>query len=112
MPAGDLFATNRNNQQHKGEQEKSQNSSRSKTRGKGNPLILGYETKLLGQGKGRVPDGLAVENDNSYAIIWDAKARYDKYSLGTDNRTIREYIVSKVVLRWLMENLETLSRVP
>jgi hypothetical protein len=57
--------------------------------------VLGYETKLLGQGKGRVPDGLAVENDNSYAIIWDAKARSDKYSLGTDDRTIREYIVSQ-----------------
>jgi len=57
--------------------------------------MLGYETKLLGQGQGRVPDGLAVDLDNSYAIIWDAKARSDRYSMGTDDRTIREYIVTQ-----------------
>lgn len=57
--------------------------------------ILGYETKLLGQGQGRVPDGLVVDSDNSYAIIWDSKARGDRYSMGTDDRTIREYIVTQ-----------------
>lgn len=57
--------------------------------------ILGYETKLLGQGQGRVPDGLAQDQDNSYAIIWDSKARADSYSMGTDDRTIREYVVSQ-----------------
>jgi hypothetical protein len=57
--------------------------------------ILGYETKLLGQGQGRVPDGLAVNSDDSYAIIWDSKARGDRYSMGTDDRTIREYIVTQ-----------------
>ncbi len=51
-----------------------------------------YETKLLGQGKGRVPDGLAIAHDESYAIIWDSKIRNNGYSLGTDDRTIREYI--------------------
>ena len=54
--------------------------------------ILGYETKLMGQGKGRVPDGLAIANDERYAIIWDAKIRNSGYSLGTDDRVIREYI--------------------
>lgn len=54
--------------------------------------MLGYETKLLGQGKGRVPDGLAIANDERYAIIWDSKIRNNGYSLGTDDRTIREYI--------------------
>ena len=54
--------------------------------------ILGYETQLLGQGKGRVPDGLAITLDDAYAIIWDAKVRGDAYSMGTDDRTIREYI--------------------
>jgi hypothetical protein len=54
--------------------------------------ILGYETQLLGQGHGRVPDGQAIANDESYAIIWDAKVRGDGYSMGTDDRTIREYI--------------------
>ena len=57
--------------------------------------LLGYETKLLGQGQGRVPDGLAFDHDHLYAIIWDSKARSDKYSMGTDDRTIREYIVSQ-----------------
>ena len=57
--------------------------------------ILGYETKLLGQGQGRVPDGLAIDHDNSYAVIWDAKARGDRYSMGTDDRTIRDYIVTQ-----------------
>jgi hypothetical protein len=56
--------------------------------------ILGYETKLLGQGKGRVPDGLALSVDDSYAILWDAKVRGDRYSMGTDDRAIKEYIVT------------------
>ncbi|HUW82031.1 MAG TPA: hypothetical protein VMZ31_04435 [Phycisphaerae bacterium] len=54
--------------------------------------ILGYDTTLLGQGQGRVPDGRAVDVDNGYAILWDAKVRSDGYSMGTDDRTIREYI--------------------
>lgn len=57
--------------------------------------ILGYETKLMGAGQGRVPDGLAVDVDNSYAILWDAKVRTGGYSMGTDDRTIREYIVTQ-----------------
>ncbi|GAG05234.1 unnamed protein product, partial [marine sediment metagenome] len=31
----------------------------------------------------------------SYAIIWDAKIRADSYSMGTDDRTIREYIYTQ-----------------
>ncbi len=54
--------------------------------------ILGYETKLLGQGQGRVPDGRALAHEENYAILWDAKVRADAYTLGTDDRTIREYI--------------------
>ena len=54
--------------------------------------ILGYETKLLGQGQGRVPDGRALALDENYAILWDAKVRVNSYSLGTDDRTIREYV--------------------
>jgi hypothetical protein len=54
--------------------------------------ILGYDTKLLGQGMGRVPDGLAVEPDSSYAILWDGKVRENGYSMGTDDRAIREYV--------------------
>lgn len=57
--------------------------------------ILGYETKLLGQGQGRVPDGLAIAQDERYGIIWDAKVRSNGYSIGTDDRTMREYIVTQ-----------------
>jgi hypothetical protein len=54
--------------------------------------VLGYDTKLLGQGQGRVPDGQALEQDNSYAILWDGKVRAGGYTIGTDDRTIREYV--------------------
>src|SRR5659263_38182 len=57
--------------------------------------ILGYQTQLLGQGKGSVPDGLAKAMDENYAIIWDAKVRRDGYSFGTDDRAIREYITKQ-----------------
>ncbi len=57
--------------------------------------IIGYQTKLLGQGKGRVPDGIAIAHEENYAIIWDAKSTADKYNMGTDDRTIREYIYSQ-----------------
>jgi hypothetical protein len=57
--------------------------------------ILGYETKLLGQGQGRVPDGRALALDDNYAILWDGKVRVAPYSLGTDDRTIREYITTQ-----------------
>lgn len=57
--------------------------------------ILGYDTKLLGQGAGRAPDGLALDQDNSYAVMWDGKIRGDGYNMGTDDRTIREYVMTQ-----------------
>ncbi|MFH2048994.1 MAG: restriction endonuclease FokI C-terminal domain-containing protein, partial [bacterium] len=57
--------------------------------------ILGYDTTLLGQGMGREPDGIAKAVDDNYVIIWDAKVRSTGYSMGTDDRTIREYISNK-----------------
>jgi hypothetical protein len=57
--------------------------------------ILGYQTKLLGQGQGRVPDGIAIAHDEGYALIWDAKIRGNTYSMGTDDRIIRDYIDSQ-----------------
>jgi len=54
--------------------------------------ILGYETRGMGQGMGRVPDGLAIATEESYAILWDAKARAEGYRMGTDDRAIRQYI--------------------
>jgi hypothetical protein len=57
--------------------------------------MLGYKAELLGMGKGRVPDGLALAYDENYAIFWDAKIRANGYSMGTDDRTIREYITTQ-----------------
>lgn len=57
--------------------------------------MLGYDAKLMGQGQGRVPDGLALDLDDSYALLWDAKVRANGYSMGTDDRTIREYITTQ-----------------
>ena len=57
--------------------------------------ILGYETKLLGQGKGRVPDGIATAHDHSYTILWDGKVRGAGYSMGTDDRVIRDYVTTQ-----------------
>jgi hypothetical protein len=57
--------------------------------------MLGFETQLLGQGHGRVPDGVAVCQEYRYAIIYDAKVRQDPYTMGTDERAIREYITSQ-----------------
>jgi len=57
--------------------------------------ILGYESRQYGQGTGRQPDGVAIDRDNSYVVIWDAKAYSSPYSLSTsDQRAIREYIHS------------------
>ena len=57
--------------------------------------VLGYETKPLGQGQGRVPDGQALNVDDSYAILWDAKVRGDRYNMGTDDRAVRKYITTQ-----------------
>jgi hypothetical protein len=54
--------------------------------------ILGYDTELRGQGSGRKLDGIALAPDGSYAILWDGKSRENGYSMGTDDRAIREYI--------------------
>lgn len=54
--------------------------------------MLGYETESLGQGHGRVPDGVAICREFHYAIGYDAKVRQGSYTMGTDERAIREYI--------------------
>lgn len=57
--------------------------------------VLGYETQLWGKGMGRVPDGQAIAVDEFYALLWDAKARSDGYTMGTDDRIIRQYVEAK-----------------
>lgn len=56
--------------------------------------MLGYNTTELGQGTGREPDGIArtFNTASDYALIYDAKARETKFSFGTSDRAIKEYI--------------------
>jgi len=56
--------------------------------------IMGFSVEILGQGYGRVPDGIAICSEYHYAIIFDAKVRKDGYTLGTDDRAIKEYILN------------------
>ena len=55
--------------------------------------MLGYETNAVGQARGRVPDGVATSPEFHYAIIYDAAARRQGYSLGSGESTIGEYII-------------------
>ena len=55
--------------------------------------MLDYQVEPLGQGYGRVPDGIAICQEFHYAIVYDAKVRQNGYSMGTDDRAIREYIM-------------------
>lgn len=56
--------------------------------------MLDFEVEQLGQGKGREPDGIAKCRADNIAFIYDAKVREEGYSLGVDDRAIREYIAT------------------
>ncbi len=53
---------------------------------------MGLDTIPLGQGNGRVADGLATCVEEQWAIIFDAKIRGDGYKMYTDDRAFKEYI--------------------
>lgn len=54
--------------------------------------MLDFELQTLGQGKGREPDGVITNRQDNIAFIYDAKVRESGYSVGTDNRAIKEYV--------------------
>jgi hypothetical protein len=54
--------------------------------------LLDFEVEMLGQGAGREPDAIIKFPKEHVAFIIDAKAYSAGYSLGTDDRAIREYI--------------------
>ncbi|HOX32826.1 MAG TPA: restriction endonuclease FokI C-terminal domain-containing protein [Spirochaetales bacterium] len=56
--------------------------------------LLDFETTSLGQGRGRNPDFIARSREESSAFIVDAKAYSEGYSLGRDDRAMREYIAT------------------
>lgn len=54
--------------------------------------LLDFEVDLHGQGSGRNPDAIVKFREEHTAFIVDAKAYSTDYSLGLDDRPIREYI--------------------
>jgi hypothetical protein len=53
---------------------------------------LDFEVEFLGQGTGRNPDAIIKFRQDHVAFIVDAKAYANGYSLGTDDRAMKEYI--------------------
>jgi len=53
---------------------------------------LDFDVEILGQGTGRNPDVIAKYREDNTAFLIDAKAYSEGYSLGLDNRAIKEYI--------------------
>lgn len=54
--------------------------------------LLDFEVETLGQGKGRNPDAIIKYREDHVAFLVDAKAYGNGYSLGLDDRAIKEYI--------------------
>lgn len=54
--------------------------------------LLDFDVEFLGQGMGREPDAIIKYPGEHIAFIVDAKAYSNGYTLGTDDRAIREYI--------------------
>lgn len=54
--------------------------------------LLDFEVEILGQGSGRNPDAILRLREENTAFIVDAKAYSNGYSLGIDDRAIKEYI--------------------
>ncbi len=53
---------------------------------------LDFEVEILGQGTGRNPDAIIKFREENTAFLVDAKAYSTGYSLGIDDRAIKEYI--------------------
>lgn len=53
---------------------------------------LDFEVETLGQGRGRNPDAILRHREENTAFLVDAKAYSNGYSLGIDDRAIKEYI--------------------
>lgn len=53
---------------------------------------LDFDVEMLGQGSGRNPDAIVRLREENTAFLIDAKAYSNGYSLGVDDRAIKEYI--------------------
>lgn len=56
---------------------------------------LDFQVEMLGQGTGRNPDVIATYREENTAFLIDAKAYGSAYSLGIDDRAIREYTLGR-----------------
>ncbi len=54
--------------------------------------ILGLSVNILGQGAGRVADGIAWCRPGRWAVVYDTKVRRGGFVMGTEDRKFREYI--------------------
>lgn len=54
--------------------------------------LLDFDVEVLGQGTGRNPDAILRFREENTAFLVDAKAYSTGYSLGIDDRAIKEYI--------------------
>jgi len=54
--------------------------------------ILGLDVEGLGQGSGRVADGIARCRQGRWAVVYDAKVRRGGFVMGTEDRKFREYV--------------------
>lgn len=54
--------------------------------------LLDFDVKPLGQGSGRNPDAILRFREENTAFLVDAKAYREGYSMGVDDRAIKEYI--------------------
>ncbi len=54
--------------------------------------ILGLDVEDLGQGAGRVADGIARSSSGRWAIVFDAKVRRGGFVMGTEDRKFRDYL--------------------
>jgi len=54
--------------------------------------LMDFEVEFLGQGSGRNPDAILRHREDNTAFLVDAKAYSKGYSLGIDDRAIKEYI--------------------
>lgn len=55
--------------------------------------LLDFDVDPLGQGKGRNPDAIVKCREQNTAFIVDAKAYSKGYTMGLDDRAIKEYIL-------------------
>lgn len=54
--------------------------------------MLDFDVEELGQGRGREPDSIVTDRPENTVFIVDAKVRPEGYSIGVDDRAIKEYI--------------------